>query len=98
VPAAAVTPETGLYCEGHRLASLTNGLMVVSLPPAQSDRLALEVRSGTWLPRKVIPNSQDSRDLGVQVFALTLQSATAGDKVFRANDGQWQSAAAPAKP
>jgi hypothetical protein len=96
VPPSAVTPETGLYYEGQRIASLTNGLTVVSLPPAKTDRLSLEVRSGTWVPKNIIKDSQDTRALGIQAFSITLRSDKASDKLFHANDGQWQ--AKSAKP
>jgi len=89
VPTAAVTPETGLYLEGRRLAGLTSGLTVVSLPAPQKERLTLEVRSGAWVPKNVIAGSQDPRTLGVQVFAVTLRSTAASERRFGANDGQW---------
>jgi len=98
VPPAVVTPETGLYLEGRRVAGLTNGLTVVSLPPAPKDRLTLEVRSGARAPKDAMAGSQDTRALGVQVFAITLRSAAASDRRFRANDGQWlDDSAAPPK-
>ena len=61
-------------------------------------RINLELRSGVWTPQKVIANSQDPRLLGVQVFALTVRSGSAGARVFRANDGQWLEKQATAKP
>ena len=98
VPGAAATPEPGLFLDGRRLAAITNGTTVVSLPAAKGERLALELRSGLWVPGKVTASSQDQRTLGVQVFAITVRSTAAGERVFRANNGQWLEKPAGAKP
>jgi len=98
VPPAALTPATGLYYEGRRLGALTNGTTVVDLPPVPGERITLELRSGVWVPQKAIPNSQDPRTLGVQLFAVSMRSSNASDRVFRANDGQWLEKPAASKP
>jgi hypothetical protein len=87
VPPAAISPATGLYVEGQRLSGLTNGTTVVALPPRQTNRITIEVRCRLWIPREVIAGSQDTRELGVQVFAITLRSTSAGTHVFNANTG-----------
>jgi hypothetical protein len=89
VPAAAATPEAGLYLSGQRLCGLTNGATAVAIPAGTSERLALELRSALWVPQKTVPGSHDPRSLGVQAFSVTLRSAAAGERVFRANDGEW---------
>ena len=90
VPPAAIAPESGLYLGGKRLCALTNGAPVtVSLPPSREDRVTVELRCQGWVPQQVIPGSQDTRVLGLQVFVVTMQAAGAGPKCFNANTGQW---------
>jgi hypothetical protein len=89
VPASALAPETGVYVDGRRLSGLTNGTTQVALPALKEERLVLELRCKPWVPQKTVAGSQDPRQLGAQVFAITFRSASAGTRVFRANDGQW---------
>jgi hypothetical protein len=98
VPAGAVTSENGLYFDGRRLAGITNGSTQVDLPPAKTDRVSVEIRSGVWIPQRTIAGSQDLRTLGIQVFNVLVRSTNAGDRVFRANDGRWIERPAVSKP
>jgi hypothetical protein len=100
VPKAALSPDAGLYLDGRRIASLREGAAVLTakLPPSRADRITLELRCKGWIPRQVIPGSNDDRTLGIQVFAVTMRAAGAGARVFSANTGQWLSPAPTAKP
>ena len=91
VPRQAVTPEAGIYLEGKRLAPLTtNSPITLSIPATAGERIRLELRCADWEPRKSMPGSEDSRKLGLQVFQLTMRSATATAAVFSANTGEWK--------
>jgi hypothetical protein len=90
IPASSLSPDAGLYVDGQRLASLTNGpLVTVSLPPATGDRMRLELRCKGWVPAQTTPGSGDQRTLGVQLFSITMRSSDSGTNVFKANTGQY---------
>jgi hypothetical protein len=90
VPPAALSPEAGLYLDGQRLCPLTaTNRLTTALPPSKETRQVLELRCKSWVPRETNPGSQDGRTLGVQVFSVTMQSATAGARKFSANTGEW---------
>jgi hypothetical protein len=87
-PDHAITPEAGLYLEGRRIALLEGGkALTASLPSCADDKVRLELRVGGWVPQRVIPGSNDARTLGIQVFRVTMRSASGGTKVFNANTG-----------
>jgi hypothetical protein len=89
-PDHAITPEAGLYLEGRRIALLEGGkALTASLPSCADDKVRLELRVGGWVPQRVIPGSNDARTLGIQVFRVTMRSASGGTKVFNANTGAW---------
>jgi hypothetical protein len=90
VPAAAVAPGTGLYLDGVFLGAMTNGITTVTLPPAKTEKLKLELRAKVWIPQKSIPGSQDNRTLGIQVYSIRLKSKTAEERIFQANTGGWR--------
>jgi hypothetical protein len=99
VPAHALAPEAGVYLDQKRIAALSpTGPMTIRLPPAQTDRLRLELKCQEWVPQARIAGSQDARRLGLQVFSLTLRAAGAGERVFNANTGQWPRAQAAGRP
>lgn len=90
VPSAALDSEAGLYLEGKRLCSLTNASpLVISLPPSSNSSIKLELRCRGWIPRQTIPNSQDTRTLGVQVYTVTIRSTNTDAHQFNANTGEW---------
>jgi len=90
LPKHALAPDAGLYLDGKRIVSLTNGSPITAtLPPAVADRLRLELRCRGWVPQKVVPGSQDPRTLGMQVFSVTMGADGAGARVFNANTGRW---------
>jgi hypothetical protein len=97
VPKEAESPEAGLYLEGKRLAAIVPGAskLVAQLPPSLSDRIALELRCRGWIPKQLHAGSKDDRTLGVEVHSVTMRAASAGNRVFDANKGDWigQSAA-----
>ena len=89
-PDRAMTPEAGLYLDGKKLAPLqADKPLTASLPPSTGDKVRLELRAGGWVPQQVIPGSKDPRTLGIQVFKITMRSASAGASVFNANTGVW---------
>ena len=89
VPASSLASEAGLYVDGQRIASVTNGPRVTAtLPLAVGDRLRLELRCHGWIPQQTIPGSADPRTLGVQLFSVTMRAPDAGTNVFRANTGE----------
>jgi hypothetical protein len=89
-PDQAITPEAGLYLEGGKIAPLEAGKAVTaSLPSCPGDRVRLELRVRGWVPQQVIPGSADTRTLGIQVFRVTMRSASGGTNVFNANTGTW---------
>lgn len=94
VPAAALSPEAGLYVDNRQLHTLTSDtVQTVRLPATDADRLRVELRCAGWVPAKTIAGSGDGRTLGVQVFEATVTAGTDptpdGDsKVFDANTGQ----------
>ena len=78
------------------LVALQAGKAVTAnLPPCPGDRVRLELRVRGWVPQQVIPGSNDASSLGIQVFRVTMRSASGGTNVFNANRGTWL---APAKP
>jgi hypothetical protein len=47
------------------------------------------------VPQRVISGSSDERTLGIQVFRVTMRSASGGTNVFNANSGTWLAPATP---
>lgn len=90
LPAEAASPDTGLYLDGHLIASVNaSGAIKARIPPSARDRLPIELRCRSWVPRATRAGSDDSRSLGVQVFAVTMRAEGAGDRVFNACSGDW---------
>jgi hypothetical protein len=93
VPNYAVAPQNGLYLGTTRIAELPQheGLATVTgvIPPGKGGEIVLAVRAKTWHPKDRIPNSNDTRTLGIGVRSVTMQAKGAGKKVFDANTGEW---------
>lgn len=86
----ALSKDSGLYLNGKKLAPLKQEpVLTAKLPPISSDRVKLELRCQAWVPEKVVPGSKDPRELGIQVFSVTMRSADAAAKVFNANTGEY---------
>ena len=46
VPEQAISPESGLYLDGKRIARLTGGnILTAALPPSPDDRVRLELHA-----------------------------------------------------
>jgi hypothetical protein len=52
----------------------------------------LELRCQAWVPKQLLPKSNDDRSLGVSAFSLTMRAADATDKLFDVNAGAWAQA------
>jgi hypothetical protein len=89
VPPQALSPDAGLFQDGHRIASLTNGI-AVTLPPAAGDRIQLELRCRGWIPAKTTAGSGDQRTLGIQLFSVTMRSSESATNLFKANTGSFE--------
>ena len=88
VPVAAVAADTGLYLNGRQLVPLKPGAGIVAdIPPSDSDRVTLDLRSKGWVPKQLISGSADERTLGMRVSFITVTTAKAGTNVFNANTG-----------
>ena len=86
----AVDAESGLYLDGKKLAALKSGVpLVAQLPAGSADHVRLELRCKGWVPQATNKGSHDSRTLGVQLHAVTMQADGAGPKVYSANTGEW---------
>ncbi len=90
VPDQAEAPDAGLYLEDKRIAELPKGAatLKVQLAPCASERIMLELRCRGWVPKKLVPGSQDPRTLGVSVFSIVLRAEGATSEVFDANKGE----------
>ena len=91
VPEQAEMPDAGLYLEGKRIANLERGITSIDaeLPACSTDQLILELRCQGWVPKTLMPASNDERTLGVTVFAISMRAEDAGDRIFNANRGEW---------
>jgi len=92
VPKAAVSPDTGLYLDGKRVASLASGAttLTAELRPARAEQLTLKVICAGWIPSRLNSASKDDRTLGVQLSEITMRAKGAGKRVFQANTGEWK--------
>jgi hypothetical protein len=100
VPSAAESPEAGVYLDGKRLSPIrsTDSTVSIALPPAATDRIALEVRCRTWVPKDLSPASNDQRRLGINLYGVTLRADGAPPRRYDANTGQWTPDAGEKKP
>lgn len=91
VPAAAESPEAGIYLDGKRLAPLrpADSTVSIALPPAAADRITLEVRCRTWSPKALSATSNDERRLGINLYGIALRADGAAPRWYDANTGQW---------
>lgn len=91
VPVSAESPEAGLYLRGVRLAAISRGVsnLEVDLPAQEESRVLLELRCRGWIPRQLVPQSRDDRELGVSVFRVDMQAVDAEGPAFDANQGEW---------
>ncbi len=94
VPPQAEAPDAGLYLDGKRVVPLdrTTTTLEVDLPPSSTAQQLVELRCGGWVPRDKVPASHDNRTLGVEVMAVTMRAAGAGERTFDANRGSWLAA------
>ena len=86
----ALSEDAGIYLDGKKLAPFNKApALTAKLPPVSSDRVALEIRCRGWVPEKVMPGSKDARELGIQVYGVTMRAMDASAKVFDANTGEY---------
>ncbi len=95
IPKALENAEITLVSNGQTLGKIQNGTTTITLPPQSSDRVMIEIHTPTWVPQKVIPGSQDQRELGIQVFSVVMKAENAQNQVFNANTGEWLAREAP---
>jgi len=95
IPKALDNAEITLVSSGQTLGNVQRETTTVTLPPQSSDHVMIEIRTPTWVPQKVIPRSQDQRELGIQVFSVVMKADGAKDQVFNANIGEWLPREAP---
>jgi len=88
IPKAIQDAEVKLVCNGESLGRLQHGKTTLTIPPQSADRVIIEIQTPTWVPRNVISRSQDDRELGIQVFSVSMKAEGAGDPVFNANTGE----------
>lgn len=100
VPAAALSPDAGIYIGGQRVASFSKtGFVTVTgrVPATIADTVTLTIRCKGWVPNKLDPNNGDTRVLGVQVHDVTMRATRgAGERIFDGNRGTFASAPGPA--
>ncbi len=91
VPAAAVDETLGIYLGQQRIGEIKPGVstVTVNFRSGENETTVLEIRCKGWIPRQVVPGSQDDRTLGIQLFSATMKSQSAGGRLFSANTGQW---------
>ncbi|MHB0960692.1 MAG: glycoside hydrolase family protein [Pirellulaceae bacterium] len=91
VPPQAEAPETGLYLDDQQIATLdrNTSTLTVELPASSTDQMILELRCRGWVPKLLVPESNDDRTLGMTVYSITMRAADAADRVFNANLGDW---------
>ena len=87
VPKQAESPETGLYYEGKRIATIPPGAATISaaIPPSNSDRVTLELRCRGWVPKDTFSGSKDDRTLGLSVYSVLMRAQGREGKAFNAN-------------
>ncbi|MGQ9563730.1 MAG: hypothetical protein ACUVQH_08905 [Thermogutta sp.] len=89
VPKALQDAEINIVSEGKTLGRLQQGKTTVEIPAQSAEQITIEIRTPTWIPKKVIPDSQDERELGVQVFSILMKAEGPAERVFDANRGEW---------
>jgi len=89
LPKALQDAEINLVCQDQTLGRLQPGKTTMEIPPQSANRVTVEIRTPTWVPRKFIPGSQDDRELGIQVFSVLMRAEGAAEGVFNANNGEW---------
>ena len=92
VPKTAISPDTGLYLDGKRIASFAAGAttLTAELPPAHAETITLNVVCTGWTPSHLNPTAQDDRTLGVSLSGLTMRAQDAGQRIFQANTSEWK--------
>ena len=92
VPKWALKPGAGVYLGSKRIIAFEKeGVAVLkgALPAVKSDTATLDIRCANWKPKDVIPNSQDTRSLGIALRWVTIRAQTAGKRMFDGNTGEW---------
>jgi len=92
VPAAAVSPDAGLFLDGQKLAAIQAGANTVTaqLPPTRGAEVVLKLVAAGWVPSRLNVGSKDQRLLGVKLSQITMRGQSAGSRVFQANTGAWK--------
>jgi hypothetical protein len=90
IPASAIDDTAGIYQGDKRIAEFKADAqnLTVSFRSGNMDTTVLEIRCKGWIPKKVLPGSQDDRTLGIELFGVTVKAKSAGTKPFSANTGQ----------
>jgi hypothetical protein len=91
VPQAAIDPAAGLYLGDKRIAPLSaeGHKLVAELPASETDRVLLEIRCHSWIPKELQAGSEDARQLGITVYGVTMRTQDAGERLLNANTGEW---------
>lgn len=85
-------PESGLYLGDQRIASLSESTTEGTLSGtfhAEADAAHLTLRTETWRPKDTVPGSDDARDLGVSVHAVSIvEEGQESAPLYNANSGE----------
>jgi hypothetical protein len=91
VPEQAAGPANGVYLGTQRIIDLSGktGLVTLSgrIPAQHKDRVVLTIKVKTWKPKDSIPGSDDARELGVSMRAVTMKADGTTASEFNANKG-----------
>lgn len=90
IPKALEGKEITLHLGDHVLGVLKSGENRVRIPPQETEKLTLQIRSPGWVPAELSKQSNDRRVLGIQVFSLVMKGEGADERIFDANTGEWQ--------
>ncbi|MGB9689204.1 glycosyl hydrolase family 28-related protein [Thermogutta sp.] len=90
VPKALDGKEITVTVGDQVLTALKSGENKVQIPAQNSEKVVLRICSPGWIPAESIKQSSDRRVLGIQVFSLIMKGEGAGEKIFDANTGEWQ--------
>ncbi|MDO8585985.1 MAG: glycosyl hydrolase family 28-related protein [Armatimonadota bacterium] len=92
VPKYAVDPGAGLYIGKRqivRFAKDGTARLTGVIPASKADRVVLDVKCKIWVPKDVMPDSGDTRELGVAVRSITLKAkGSTAKRPFNGNTGE----------
>lgn len=99
IPAIAVMTGAGLYANDKLIIDLSapitgtdkmrTGVFTGKLPASKSNTVTLQLKVKNWMPKDVMPNNSDTRQLGAAVRSITMTAKGAKTAVFNANTGEW---------